>query len=875
MSDQFYSYLSEKIISFFTQNPLTSGAKYNVQFETEDQVIALYDELKNNTLYKEFEYKDGKGEVKYRSYLLDFEGVKLIISATTGSITPDFLTRLRNMVGVESGYEDKGILFIHNTTLDSIMGGTESFSKEGMPFHISNVEKDIKGKLVTSDFTDVEKEIIALDLERKKNETLGDTVSIFEYKDLLETINSSCIEMNQYKNFGLFPDSKLDGLEGKELKSRLKSNADYFSKVDEIHNYGNPDTQLERYFDDAGVNKLKGADWKDIDFKDVQKSVDRKKEITPLAYMGSSADWDKEEGSSKAKQRVRNIIVFNPENLESHELEFSFDDFLKQSGVDVQGEVEAVTSGKKLKVKISNVDGKSNFYKVVYKNEKNLKFEFKIVMVKCHEKAFESIKTKFSIIIKKKDAYIALNTNDSTVAFNEFGTAETNYSIDNNYETIELPVEDKLFVKIQENFKYENDDDLAKFKLKIGGELIQFGVIGTSEKISPIEGLKVWKLKREKEEDFKFVGDNKLQFGTKEYFTRDEFRKNLELEKKLIELEGISFLEGNNGIENLDLDIDSDIKRAFGEIIEYYKLSSKLPSLTYLNDDLKVLYENFINAYINGLNSIKEGDYLSKEQKNLFKIGSIKREVGERELIFTSLHPLNIAYQLKLNGESSNEEMSEEIVKKFTSTYLLPYIMGDDDKLFIPMEQHHTPEWKYYVDETLPRYKSSRAFVAKLVTEKIEEFVGHFKYMFDMGGNAPIRINLINTGDSKEILQGIMKYYVKQIKGNKTSSILPIELFIYTDENITNAFEEVAFNDDIESLKSQYEIDLKVDSMSEEDVLNLYREKVHFYTKKVEEGIEYSHITFLEMSNDIKAITSKMTDIPSGIILNGLISGVP
>ena len=56
--------------------------------------------------------------------------------------------------------------------------------------------------------------------------------------------------------------------------------------------------------------------------------------------------------------------------------------------------------------------------------------------------------------------------------------------------------------------------------------------------------------------------------------------------------------------------------------------------------------------------------------------------------------------------------------------------------------------------------------------------------------------------------------------------------------------------------------------MSEEDVLNLYREKVQFYTKKVEDGIEYAHITFLEMSEDVRTITSKMSDIPSGVILN-------
>ncbi|MBQ3421928.1 MAG: DNA phosphorothioation-dependent restriction protein DptH, partial [Romboutsia sp.] len=102
-----------------------------------------------------------------------------------------------------------------------------------------------------------------------------------------------------------------------------------------------------------------------------------------------------------------------------------------------------------------------------------------------------------------------------------------------------------------------------------------------------------------------------------------------------------------------------------------------------------------------------------------------------------------------------------------------------------------------------------------------------------------------------------------------------MDIYIYSDNNITNAFEEVAFNDEIKDLKEVYGINLNVSSMSEEDVLDLYREKVHFYSKKLEDGIEYSHITFIEMNNDIMKNSANMDDIPSGIILNGLISGVP
>ena len=253
MSDQFYSYLAEKIIDFFRINPLTPGSKYNIQFEKEEEVRELYEKLKDNTYYRDYEYKDPKGEVKYKSYQLDFNGVQLIVSATIDDVQPDFLTRLRNMVGMEAGYESKAILFVHNTTLDSIMGGTESFAKEGMPFHIDSIQKDIKSELEGSSFTEVDKAIINMDLERKKNLLFQDNNSIFEYREVLDILNKGCINREQYKDFGLFYDSKLSEFEGKELKNRIKDNALYFNRVDEIHNYGTPETQLEKYFEEKGI----------------------------------------------------------------------------------------------------------------------------------------------------------------------------------------------------------------------------------------------------------------------------------------------------------------------------------------------------------------------------------------------------------------------------------------------------------------------------------------------------------------------------------------------------------------------------------------------------------------------------------------------
>ncbi|WP_406543495.1 hypothetical protein [Clostridium ljungdahlii] len=873
MSDQFYSYLSDKIIEFFKANPLSSGAKYNIQFEKKEQVEALYEELKDNSLYKEFEYKD-KGKVKYTSYLLNYPNVKLIVAATISDIQPDFLTRLRNIVGVEEGYKDKAILFIHNTTLDSIMGGTESFAKEGMPFNINSIQKDIRRKLDDAEFSEVDKEIIELDLERKKKDFFSDSISIFEYKDLLATVNGTCIEKDQYKKFGLFYDRKLKGYTGKKLTNRLRENAVNFNRVDDIYNYGNPEAQLEKYYDEKGVGKLTKEDWTNVDFTDIEKSIqDKKKNTLEYNNVSGSELWDKEEGNSKAKARIRNIIVFNEDERDDIELEFSFDDTLYKEFLKTDGDIDALTSGKKVKASIHNCNENASFYKITYK--KDVKFEFRIVIVRFNERYFESIKTRYSVIFNKgKNGYISVNTNDSSIVFNEFAANSKIHELSDNYDTVDINEDEKLTLNISDSFEYENDSDLVRFKIKISDCVVPFGIVGTSEKVAPVDGLRVWKLKRENKSDFRLIGDNKLQHGTKEFFTRDEFRKNLQLENQIIEMGGLCFIETAEGLETIDLELDDKVKQAYYDILRYFKTSNKLPSLTYLNEDLKQLYRNFIKCYVNELNNIKEGTILTKEQKNLFKIGTIKREIEDRELMLTPLHPINIVYQLHLSDELSEDEMNDDIVKKLSSTYLLPYITVDERKLYIPIEQFNSLEWKYYVDEALPRYKSSRDFVSKLVNEKIEEFVGHFRYLFNMSSNAPIRINLINTGDSKEILQGIFKYYVKQLRA-KNKDVLPIDLFIYSNKNITNAFEEVAFNDNIDDLKETYSLDLNVENMSEQDVLDLYREKVHFYSKKTERGIEYAHITFVEMSDNAKTIVSNMDEIPSGIVLNGLISGVP
>ena len=133
--------------------------------------------------------------------------------------------------------------------------------------------------------------------------------------------------------------------------------------------------------------------------------------------------------------------------------------------------------------------------------------------------------------------------------------------------------------------------------------------------------------------------------------------------------------------------------------------------------------------------------------------------------MLTPLHPLNVAYRLFCHEQIDGETIPEGLSERLNSVYLLPFFYNDEGALYEPVEQDHSPEWVYYVDSALPRYKGSRRHVSRLVQGKINDFIKHFSYLFDLGSNAPIKINLVNLGDCREVVQGLLAFYRDHIKG--------------------------------------------------------------------------------------------------------------
>lgn len=891
MSNTFYNYISEKIITYFKANEPNPGDKFFVQFETEEQVEKLYSELKNNIISKPFVYEDAAIAQKYDSYELQFGSVGLIVAAAMeGGPHPDFLATLRNLVGVEQGYEQKAILFIHCSSLDSILGGAGSLGKEGMPLNISAIEKDINRKINETGYSDLDKTILLQYLDNKSKELDGTIATIFEYEDIIQCLADSQITADEYKKFELFPDDSLQSLSGKQLKNRLANNHQNYVKVSEIHSFGADFSKLETLYGEDGAKVLSKADWENTTFTQVEKYISSKKNQSAIEYnpiISNPTIWDKEEGATKAKSRTRNILVFIDNTQDQVEFSLSFTDFTKNVGINVlkafQSFVTVTSSGKKLVVKINDIEYKTVFGRFQYESD-GTKFDFKIAVLRCNPGILESIKTQYLLEIKGSDqAAIRINSEEDEVVINEYGQSVKNVHIAEDGQVVSLAPDERLSITVSEDYPYTEDNEDVHFTLSTTHFVVPIIKAFAVEKPTVIEGMKLWYLKRTKKCNFEIQGDNSLVFGTKKYYTRDEFRKSLDIEKKYISLGAPFAVENglNEDLKEVDISLPTRVKAAFDAIIDYFRTNHEIPSLVYISDDIEKLYKKYLGEVIEAVNQIGEGAYLNEEQKGIFCLGIIERNYGDKEILISPLHPINVAYQLFINTQNIDglEDDETDLLRRFQQTALLPYINFDpltkESRNYMPVEQIHSPEWKIYVEEDLPRYKGSKDFVSKLVSEKIREFVEHFSYLFSAEINTPIRINLINTGDCREIVQGIVKYYVHELNSSKKKRVIPILVTMYADSRMDNAFEVMSQIDDADLLVKSLGIEVKVENMSVEEVVDIYREHVGFYYRDLSDPFEYAHITFMELDDDHQAITTEMSDIPSGVVMGGIASGVP
>ncbi|WP_426482112.1 DNA phosphorothioation-dependent restriction protein DptH [Chryseobacterium sp. R2ACT005] len=888
-SSQLYKYISDLIIEFFTEQRIQSGDRYNFYLEDENQMSLLFNSLSENSISFSYIHPDGGEEYSTSSLII---GDVQVIIASSLKASEDYLTMLRNKVAEQSDkFDNTAILILFSGKLDSLLGGSSSLSKEGMPLHHSVFKKRIEKDIDQNDsLLEYEKAILKFVSERKTKSVVEDNNSIFDYEFIINVLTKKTFKKEDFNSLGLFSHEELRTKKNEALVKDLNGNFNLYERYEKIFLNGDPTIELDQELPDTAIKTLVSEGWNSCDYSQLVKWMESEKEKTPPNFQSITGDnllqtfWYKADGDSTSKKRNINLIVFNPSLELPFKLNAKYDQFIKKEGLRVRSgseNIKVTNSGYNIVIEFVKFNPESLFSLIEYKDsETDKKYLIKILYLPFKENVISEFEGNFQLKISKTSSYLQIKETPILI-FNPEGNIQSNQILSLD-KTVKVNADEKLVLDYDPSLSQE---DVILFKIDFSDVKIPIALKTDFELPKLISGLEVWKEKRINKTSFKYLqeGDTiKLLFKNNERTIREEFRVNLIHEYYIINSDSYSWELGyDNEISDRDLELSDDIKFTFNNLRNYYRSKQAQPSLVYFSEDLKQISLEYINCFIRQLEQFEENKSLKPAQKNLLWLGVVKENVGEEKIKLSPLHPINVAYQLQLNNDLEDEDIYDAILKRLNPYNLIPYIEGKPNEVYIPIDSNHSPEWLYYSIYLNSKQAVPKNYVSNLVADKIKDFTTNFDFIFNQSVKSPVKINIVNLGDCKEVVEGIFEYYRKYLNNNinkKISDLYPIEVNIYGSHKIVTKFEELTFYENVEDVEKHLRIDLKSKNFEKDDLLNAFFDQVKFYSKnepQKNENYEYAHITFYQF--DVTKTERSYDDlslVKTGVSFNGLMADV-
>ena len=886
MSDQFYNYLTNKLFDYFKDNKLVAGDKFYIQFDEESQIINFYNSIKEygekNSSLNEFTFKHEKGD-EFTTFSIVCEDINLVIVEST-TVSEDYLVTLRNQVGPQKGpWQNTALLIIYDEAKDSIFSRMGDLTTEGMPLNINYISENLEDEISNSKNLGKDgKQIIRFTLNTLKENIFQTT--IWDYKNILAIIKSEKITPDDLYKLKLFPDKNLGDHNAHKMQSRLKENFSLFDEIESCRRYSDTVKDcLKKKYSDAGVRRLISEDWYLTDYKDV-KDYRKKGTPEPLNYEENHEKvtneglkyWEKPLSSKPAGMRKRQIIIFNDKNVNTVSFELAFDQKTKKDFLSRDAKRFVTTSGKNLKVEFNVSKNEPTFKQISYKhnNQNNSHYIFNLLVLNASWDIFDSIKSRYNLDYKKKLLTI-INDEDSDEVIFGVGENRIEKEIDDENKRVFLYDEDSILIS-EKSSAFEEGS--LRFDLIYHENNIPINIVEKSKKPVPVKSSVIWNLKRQNKENFAFNGSKATQ-GVNSVYLEDKFKEYLGFESQIINnniFYGIKEIDGT--IKKQDVEYSEELTDAYNSIFEYYKTfddtpEDNLPSLVYLNDELKVLYENFLEIFNREIEEINENDILAdfKYKKDLIKLGRID---DDKRIMYSSLSPINIAYQLEVANQCRDDELANSLAERLVPNNLIPYIFSDSNELYRPIFQEHVHEWLIYERSEDVSIGTTNAFISNVVSEKLNQFVKHFDYLFEVNNNSPLKINLINIVDDIEVVKGVFGFIRDRLPDKvKTKDVIPVEINIYNDTD-RSSFETLFNCNSKEDVYDMFGIKIRSDMYDEIDILHSVQNNIKYYHKSMKDDFEYAHISFYKITSDIEPVFDNMDKMETGLSLNGLISSV-
>lgn len=912
MSNQFYEYITEKINSHFLSNNPISGDKYYLQLEEEQQVEFMKKYLQEvaSDRINTFEY-ELNGSVEYSTISIDYGRSRLIVATQTKGVQPDFFVKLRNLVSEQEGSGiNHSLLVIYHGQLDSIDGGGANLQKDGMPLNPQKILEELKNELrEMAGSKGALNEVLDFHLKEIEQEFSSfKGVSFFDFEEILSLMQQQVLTEKDYKKLRLFHDRELDAFvqtsSKKEIRERIRENRDLFEFVQESHFNETIETQLPKKFSEQGVSKLKDDNWSELTLQEVfkLKAVKNNKNFELEGISTVNTDiavtvWDRPHKSTKTGRRVRYIALFNPYHEEMISLRAKY--LIEGKGIRKNLEESQVTieytnpnllvessvksNSLYLNLNIQKVNQPMQcIVKYRVKNESTLHSELNIIVLPFSQEVLKDYAGTYEVKRDKgmNQEYLTLGNKEGEL---RLGNGSINPIIQ---DTAILVCEEEP----HSTYHFDQDafEDHQLLKLKVGeNQPVNIKLSIDASKPHPVPNIRLFKEKREKGTSIVLGTDGKLILKNQVYYPQNEYKDFLDYELQWVKDGIYSAVLSSGAINPVNLEFGKyyNLREAYNQFINFFKIKKSIPMLTHWDDQYKEVAENYVKTYVEAIESIEESDRLFELGHSIMKLGVLHNK-QEEIVYFTPFHPINVAFQLELNNQLGQDQVSESVLKRLRGDALAPYLWYEG-KEYKTEAQSTLPEWMIYRVKEKVVVANADRFLSEVVKEKMSQFVDHFSSLFFRANHsltAPIQMNVIEVINDEMVLKGVVEWMFEQLKKNieqNSERLVPVELKLYSESGKYNsAFDQFASKDfmsgDWEHFEFVYDLVPKNFVLSPEEVAEKIQSLInHYHIENAKfDDYEYAHISFYKMSGEEQIFPDKMEGIKSGNAMKGLYSSL-
>ena len=425
MLNEFYKYIADNIVGFFQgrKDTLHPGERYCLRLDTAEMVAGVDSELRNRTaldhIQGTFHYKN-----VYDTFTIRLSStLEIVVASKINGMTDDFLATLRNAELTDQHFP---ILMITHSPIDTITSGTGDLAANGMPFHATSIVNKVKDEIKSTELSTADRILLELELERKQGDRFSDKSSLFEYSDLLTVLGRGYVIDSDFAAFSLLTDD-LSLIPNDKIRERLLENHQYFDQIDRVFRHGNISDTLEKEYDDHFIKHLvdakkTGTPWyENYTFTMVKSSRDKikRKLDNPLsfenedieAFSESAIEYSfpadtlmfiRNDGDSRAKQRRKNILIFNPDQRTTVTIRVRTNIAVKQSWVDSTGASTSL-AGKELSINMS-AKGCSFSRTDIKDVNNNISYRIKICVLNLSPDYLENLRTCYFLDVPKNVA---------------------------------------------------------------------------------------------------------------------------------------------------------------------------------------------------------------------------------------------------------------------------------------------------------------------------------------------------------------------------------------------------------------------------------------------------------------------------------------